>query len=117
MSGSSMEVDSPHLHAGAERCSDAAWAARAAAGRLAETRPMVGMFGDFDQAHSFHRAVSAAHQAHIEQLRAHHRALSDISDKSRSGADEFTARDASIADSLCATESGFDAFYCPLPWV
>jgi hypothetical protein len=109
MTRTSMEVDSRHLHAGADRCADAASAAQAAAGKLAAMEPMVGMFGDFAEAHAFHEAITTAHQGHIEQLRAHHRALTDISDKSRSGADEFTAQDASAADSLRAAESGFDA--------
>ncbi|MDT5002518.1 MAG: hypothetical protein QOK12_4623 [Mycobacterium sp.] len=109
MTGTGMEVDSTHLHAGADRCADAAWTAQAAAGKLEGKEPMAGMFGDFAEAHAFHRAISAAHQDHIEQLRAHHRALTDISDKSHYGADRFTARDASAADSLRAAESGFDA--------
>ncbi|MGH3643328.1 MAG: DUF2563 family protein [Mycobacterium sp.] len=70
---------------------------------MAEKKPTVGMFGDFHEAHAFHEAISAAHQDHIEQLHGHHRALTDISDKSRSAAHEFTARDASTADSLRAS--------------
>lgn len=104
----SMEVDTAHLHAGAERCTDAAQTALAAAGKLAGKKPTAGMFGDFAEAHEFHEALSAAHQGHIEQLRGHHRALTDISDKSRSAAHEFTARDASSADSLRTAETGFD---------
>jgi Protein of unknown function (DUF2563) len=107
MAESSMEVDPTHLHAGAERCSDAAEAALAAAGKLAGKKPAAGMFGDFAEADEFHGAVSAAHQSHVEQLHDHHRALNDVGDKSRSAATEFTAQDASAADSLRATESGF----------
>jgi cob(I)alamin adenosyltransferase len=102
-----MEVDTAHLHAGADRCRDAAGTALAAAGKLAEKKPAVGMFGDFDEAHAFHQAISAAHQDHIERLHGHHRALTDVGDKSRSAAHEFTARDASTADSLRAAEAGF----------
>lgn len=108
MAEQSMEVDTAHLHAGADRCSDAAQTALAAAGKLAGKVPTVGMFGDFAEAHEFHEALSAAHQGHIEQLHGHHRALTEISDKSRSAAHEFTARDASAADSLQAAEAGFD---------
>ena len=104
-----MEVDAAHLHAGAVRCSDAASTALAAAGKLAGKEPTAGMFGDFAEAHAFHGAVSAAHQDHIEQLRVHHRALTDICDRSRSGAAKFTAADASTADSLRAAEAGFNA--------
>jgi Protein of unknown function (DUF2563) len=109
MAGTSMEVDPTHLQAGADRCSDAAGTALAAAGKLAEKKPTAGMFGDFAEARAFHEAISATHQDHVEQLHGHHRVLTDISDKSRSGADEFTGRDTSAADSLRATESGFDA--------
>jgi len=103
----SMEVDTAHLHAAADRCEDAARMALAAADKLAGKQPTAGMFGDFDEAHGFHRAIAAAHQGHIEQFSSHHRALSGISDKSRSAAYEFTARDGSTADSLRATEAGF----------
>ncbi|PIB79560.1 DUF2563 family protein [Mycobacterium celatum] len=108
MAEQSMEVDTAHLHAGADRCSDAAQTALTAAGKLAGKEPAAGMFGDFAEAHEFHQAVSAAHRAHVEQLHGHHRALTGIGDKSRSAAYEFTARDASSADSLRAAEAGFD---------
>ncbi|MCV7356626.1 DUF2563 family protein [Mycolicibacterium fluoranthenivorans] len=104
-----MEVDTEHLNAGADRCGDAAGTALAAAGELAEMKPAAGMFGDFDEARMFHQAVSAAHQGHVEQFQAHHRALGDISAKSRSGADEFTATDASSADSVRAAGARFGA--------
>lgn len=109
MAGRSMKVDTAHLHAGADRCSDAAATALGAAGKLAEKGPMAGMFGDFAGAHEFHGAISAAHRDHIAQLQGHHRALTDISDKSRSAANEFTAGDSSTAVSLLAAEAGFDA--------
>lgn len=109
MAESSMEVDTVHLHAGADRCNDAAGTALAAAGNLAQKKPTMGMFGNLDEANDFHQTVSAAHQSQVEQLHAHHRALTDISDKSRSGAGEFAAGDATNADSLRAAESGFDA--------
>jgi uncharacterized protein DUF2563 len=100
MAAGSMEVDPTHLHAGADRCSDAAAAAMGAAGKLAGKKPTAGIFGDFGEAHAFHEAISAAHQDHIEKLHGHHRALTDLGDKSRSAAHEFTVRDASAADSL-----------------
>ncbi len=102
-----MEVDIAHLHAGADRCGDAARMAQAAADKLAGKQPTAGMFGDFAEAHEFHQAIVAAHQGHIELLNGHHRGLADISDKSRSAAHEFTAGDASAADSLRAGEAGF----------
>jgi hypothetical protein len=106
MAESSMEVDTAHLHAGADRCDDAAATALAAAGKLAGNEPTVGMFGDFAEAHEFHSTVSVAHQVQVEQLRGHHRALTDIGDKSRSAAYEFTSKDASGADSLRAAQTG-----------
>lgn len=106
MAESSMEVDTAHLHAGADRCDDAAATALAAAGKLAGKQPTAGMFGDFAEAHDFHSTVSAAHQGHVEQLRGHHRTLTDVGDKSRSAAYEFTSQDASGADSLRAAEAG-----------
>lgn len=104
----SMEVDATHLHAGADRCADAAATALKAAGKLADKAPKSGMFGDFAAAHEFHAALSAAHQAHVEKLQGHHRELIDIGYKSRSGANSFTAQDADGADSVRAVGSAFD---------
>ena len=106
MAEQSMEVDTVHLHAGADRCGDAADTALAAAGKLAGKEPTSGMFGDFAEAHEFHAAVSSAHRGHVEQLQEHHRALNDIGDKSRSAANQFTTTDASSADTLRAAEAG-----------
>ena len=81
---------------------------RTAAARLAEKMPLAGMFGDFEAAQSYHRAVAQAREAHIDQLNAHHRDLTGIGDKSRSGAHQFTAGDASSADTLKAAEAGLE---------
>jgi hypothetical protein len=107
VAGTSMEVDPTHLYAGADRCVDAAGTALAAAGKLAAEKSTAGLFGDFAEAHAFHEAVSAAHHDHVERLHGQHRALTDISDKGRWAADEFTARDVSSADSLRVAEAGF----------
>ena len=107
MSGRGMEVDPAHLHAGADRCVDAADTALAGAGRLEGTTPAAGIFGDFAAAHDFHEALSAAHSAHVDLLQGHHRALTDVGDKSRSAANDFIAQDALSADSLRAAEAGF----------
>lgn len=104
VAGHSLEVDVTHLHAGADRCADAAGIALSGAGNLAAKSPSEGMFGDFAAAHAFHGALAAAHRAHVELLHDHHRSLTDISDKSRSAADEFMAQDASGAESLRAAE-------------
>ena len=109
MADRGMEVDTDHLHAGADRCIDAAGTAMAAAGRLAEKKPPAGMFGDFEAAQSYHRAVAQAHEAHVEQLNAHHRDLTGVGEKSRSGADQFTAGDVSAADALKAAGAGLEA--------
>ena len=109
MVGQSLEVDVTHLHAGADRCTDAAGIASAGARNLAGKQPAEGMFGDFPAAHAFHGALAAAHQAHVERLSDHHRALTDIGDKSRSAAYEFTARDAAEADSMRAAEARIDS--------
>jgi hypothetical protein len=101
-----MEVDPTHLHAGADRCGDAAEMSMAAAGKLAAKKPTAGIFGDFGEAHAFHDAISTAHQNHVEQLHGHHRALTVISDRSRTAAYEFTAVDGSASDSLRAAEAG-----------
>jgi hypothetical protein len=108
MTGRGMEVDTDHLHTGADRCIDAASTALAAAGKLAETKPPAGMFGDFEAAQSFHRVVAQAHEAHVDQLHAHHRNLTGVGDKSRSGADQFTAGDAASADAFKAAVAGLE---------
>lgn len=108
MAEQGMEVDTAHLHAGADRCCDAAVTSSAAAGRLADKQPQAGIFGDFAEAHVFHQAVLQAHQGHVELLRAHHRMLSDIGEKSRSGAELFIASDASSANAVQAAAAGLD---------
>jgi hypothetical protein len=102
-----MEVDTAHLHAGADRCGDAAATASAAAGRLADSKPQPGVFGDFAEAHALHQAVARAHQGHVELLRTHHRVLSGIGEKSRAGAELFSANDASYADAVQDAAAGF----------
>ena len=105
----SLEVDVTHLHAGADRCVDAAGIALSGAGNLESKSPTAGIFGDFPAAHAFHGALATAHQSHVERLQEHHRSLTDISDKSRSAADEFTAQDASGAESVQAAEARIDS--------
>lgn len=104
MAGRDMEVD-PHLHAGADRCIDAAEAALAGAGKLEGKQPAVGIFGDFAAAHAFHEVLSTTHAAHVDRMQGHHRALTDVSDKSRSAANGFIAQDVSSAGSLRAAEA------------
>jgi hypothetical protein len=103
-----MDVDTAHLRAGALRCGDAAVTALAAAGKLAEANPVAGVFGDFPEAHAFHRALLVAHRGHVDALRGHHRALTEIADKTHHATDAFVAQDASAADSVRATTAGFD---------
>ena len=105
MGEGSMEVDTTHLHAGATRCHEAAETALNAAGKLDAKKPAAGMFGDFDEAHDFHQALTTAHQGHVEQLQGHHRSLTDIGEKSHSGANAFTAAEASNAETLRAAEA------------
>lgn len=105
----SLEVDVTHLHAGADRCVDAAGIALSGAGNFESKSPTTGMFGDFPAAHAFHGALATAHQSHVERLQGHHRSLTDISDKSRAAADQFTAQDASGAESLRAAEASIDS--------
>lgn len=100
-----MEVDPAHLHAGADRSMDAADTALTGAGKLEGKPPTAGIFGDFAAAHAFHEALSSAHQAHVERLRDHHRALTDVSDKSRAAANRFITQDVASADSLRTAEA------------
>ncbi|MCX2710693.1 DUF2563 family protein [Mycolicibacterium sp. J2] len=108
MTGHGMEVDTAHLEAGADRCSDAAATAATAAGRLADRKPQPGIFGDFAEAHAFLQSLSQAHQGHVETLQTHHRVVSGIGEKGRSGAQLFTAHDASSADAIQNAAAGFD---------
>jgi hypothetical protein len=101
-----MELDTEQLRAGANHCQDAAGMATSAAGKLADKTPAEGIFGDFAEARAFHGALSAVHQDHVERMRGHDRALTEISDKSRSAAVQFTAGDVSSADALRAAGAG-----------
>jgi hypothetical protein len=95
-----IRVNAEHLNAGARHCDDAADSAHKAAEELALAPVPAGIFGDFAEAHQFHATVSAAHQSHIEQLRAHHKRLTELSEKSAAAARMFTATDASGAEAI-----------------
>jgi hypothetical protein len=85
-----MFVDTGLLHAGANDSHRAGLHADDGANHLAGTSPVAGMFGDFAAAHEFHEAVTQAHAHHTARLRAHQQVLSDVGDKARTAATDFS---------------------------
>lgn len=97
MSEGEIEVNAAGLNAGGDFCQYAAGSARRAANRLGEASVASGIFGDFAEAQSFHSALQTAHQAHVEQLGAHHVSLTGLSGKAGTAATAFTNTDESAA--------------------
>ncbi len=66
-----MFVDTDLLRMGADFSQSAGAAAQRGADRLASTQPTAGIFGDFDAAHGFHKALCGAHDSHVTTLQGH----------------------------------------------
>lgn len=105
MAADKIEINVDHLRGGATHCGDAAYTARKGAEQLAVKRPEAGIFGDFAEAHDFHRQISAAQQGHVDQLHSHHRLLSDIGENGHAAGQQFLATDGSGGDSIRAAGS------------
>jgi hypothetical protein len=97
-----IEFDTDLLRSGSDTSGFAAAAAQKAASRLREASAKQGIFGDFDAANAFHSALTTAQDSHVERADSHSTRMSDIADKSQTGAREL---DKSVAASVDAIES------------
>lgn len=108
MPAGKFEVDPDLLHSGGDSSRFAGDAARKAAGRLAESNAPRGIFGDFDAAHSFHTALTAGRDDHIQRLHGHDAALSDVSGKAHAGARVVAHTDNDCAEEIGAARDAID---------
>lgn len=84
----------PHaLHTGANVSDDAGGHADTGAQRLGLAGVTTGMFGDFEDAHSFHTALGTAKDDHRDALQHHHQNLTGIAENVRTAASAFTNMD------------------------
>ncbi|MDR3658492.1 MAG: DUF2563 family protein [Mycobacterium sp.] len=104
-----MKVDTDQLRSGATGCTDAAVMALAGAETLAGKAPQAGIFGGFAEADSFHESVVASHTSHVDQLRGHHRSLTDIGDHGHAAAASFRSTDEAAGSSIAAAGARLEA--------
>lgn len=64
------------------------------------SRTKTSMFGDFDAADGFHRALIAARDGHVTSMQAQRTALDSLAEKSQLAADVFTSQDEVSGDSI-----------------
>ena len=84
----------PHaLRTGANVSDEAGGHADNGAQRLGVTGVPAGMFGDFEDAHSFHTALGSTKDDHRDALAGHHANLTGIAENVRTAATTFTNMD------------------------
>ncbi len=88
-----MRVDPARLRSGANESFRASDHLADGANALSETPPTAGMFGEFEAAEAFGRAITAAHAAHVEALQKHRDILRDLGTQTHYAAYSFTAMD------------------------
>jgi hypothetical protein len=109
MPAEKFDADPDLLRKGGESSGYAGAAARRAAARLDESSPARGIFGDFDAAHTFHGALTAGRDEHVQRLCAHDATLRVIASKAPAGARAVTDTDESSADAIGAAGDAIDA--------
>ncbi|OFB38805.1 hypothetical protein BA059_14225 [Mycolicibacterium sp. (ex Dasyatis americana)] len=102
-----IDVSTPNLGYGSDRCHDAAGSVRKAAEQLGDA-PSAGIFGGHAQAQQFHNALDAAHRGHQDDLHGHHTALTDIAGNAGTAKLMFTGTDEAGADGLDSAAAAFD---------
>lgn len=88
-----MHVNPHVLRTGANVSDDAGGHAGTGARRLDVAGVAATMFGDFDDAHSFHAALGSAKDSHRETLHGHQQNLTGIAENVRTAATAFTRMD------------------------
>ena len=93
--GGSMFVDSDLLRMGAGFAQSAGTTAEQGATQLSNVQLPSGIFGDFDAAHNFQRALAKAHESHVTTMQGYRAGLDVLSERAISAARTFTAEDES----------------------
>jgi hypothetical protein len=100
-----MFVDTDLLRMGADFSRSAGIVAQRGADQLAQKRFTSGIFGDFESAHGFHNALSAAHQMHVSTMAGHRAELDGLAEKAGVAATVFQTKDESLAENVTAAGS------------
>jgi hypothetical protein len=88
-----MHVNSYALRTGANVSDDAGGHANTGSQRLGLAGVDAGIFGDFEDAHSFHTALGSAKDDHRDALQDHHQNLVGIAENVRTAAAGVTGMD------------------------
>jgi hypothetical protein len=102
-----MFVDTDLLLMGADFSQSGGAIVQRGAARLASTQPTAGIFGDFDAAHGFHRALSRAQEGHVTTMQRHRAEFDALAEKATSAAAIFIKRDETSGSALNAAERAF----------
>jgi Protein of unknown function (DUF2563) len=95
-----MFVDTDLLRMGAQFSRSAGTIVERGATEFASTTFSAGIFGDFEAAHGFHSALSAARQVHADTMAGHHAELEGLAAKADSAATTFRKQDETLADGV-----------------
>ncbi|MEN4449514.1 MULTISPECIES: DUF2563 family protein [Mycobacteriaceae] len=97
-----MFVDPALLRMGAAFAQSAGAIAHEGASRFADASISAGIFGDFDDAHDFHRSLVDCHETHATTLSGFRTHLDSLAERTNSAATIFEAQDAAGAGSINA---------------
>lgn len=95
-----MLVDTALLRMAADFSLSAGTVAERGASRFASTQLTAGVFGDFDVAHGFHRALCRAHEASVTAMQGHGVRLAALADDASTAAAIFDEQDATSGAAL-----------------
>lgn len=98
--GDAMFVDTDLLRMGAGFAQSAGSIAEQGAIKFSNAQLPAGIFGDFDAAHNFHRALAKAHETHVATMHSHRAGLDTLSERAISAAAAFLTEDESSEASV-----------------
>lgn len=101
-----MRVDTAFLRMGADFSDSAGATVRRGADAFGSAAPPAGVFGDFEDAEQFHRAVAQAQTKYAHSMRNHHSTLSVLAEKAANAAQAFTEQDEQCAVALESAHRG-----------
>lgn len=97
-----MIVDTDLLRMGAAFSQSAGEIVQRGAGKFASSSVKSGVFGDFDAAHGFYRALCLAHEAHAVNMQGHHSAFEALANDASTAASAFLHQDEASGSALNA---------------
>ena len=97
-----MFVDTDQLRMGADFSQSAGAIVQRGADQFASSSLPAGVFGDFDAAHGFHRALCRAHESHVTTMQGHRAKFDALADDANSAASIFCNQDEASSSELDA---------------